>query len=41
MKGTVSLRLAAWVIALALIALPIIGVLEGWFASGRWPVRQL
>lgn len=41
MKGTTSLRFAAWVIALALIALPVIGVLQGWFASGRWPVREL
>jgi cell division protein FtsQ len=39
--GIVSLRLAAWLIALTLIALPVVGVLEGWFASDRWPVRQL
>jgi cell division protein FtsQ len=41
MKGIVSLRFAAWIIALALVALPVVGVLEGWFASDRWPVRQL
>ena len=41
MKGSTSLRFAAWIIALALVALPVVGVLEGWFASDRWPVRQL
>lgn len=41
MKGGTSLRFAAWIIALALVALPVVGVLEGWFASDRWPVRQL
>lgn len=39
MKG--SVRLVAWFLALALVALPIVGVLRGWFASGRWPVTQL
>lgn len=41
MKGTVGLRFAAWIIAIALVALPVVGVLQGWFASERWPVRQL
>ncbi|MBS0381808.1 MAG: cell division protein FtsQ/DivIB [Proteobacteria bacterium] len=41
MKGATSLRLAAWLIALALVALPVVGVLEGWFATQRWPVREL
>jgi cell division protein FtsQ len=39
MKGTV--RLVAWCLAIALVALPIVGVLRGWFAAGRWPVTQL
>lgn len=39
MKGTV--RLLAWCFAIALVALPIVGVLRGWFAAGRWPVTQL
>ncbi|OOG66230.1 cell division protein FtsQ [Rhodanobacter sp. B04] len=39
MKGT--LRLVAWCLAVALVALPIVGVLRGWFAAGRWPVTQL
>ncbi len=36
-----SIRLVAWCLAIALVALPIVGVLRGWFASGRWPVTQL
>ncbi len=39
MKG--SVRLIAWLLAIALVALPIVGVLRGWFAAGRWPVTQL
>lgn len=35
------LRLAAWTIALGLVALPVVGVVNGWFASDRWPFRQL
>lgn len=41
MKGALAIRLAGWGIALTLIALPIVGVLEGWFAASRWPVRYL
>lgn len=41
MKGAVALRFAAWLIAIVLVALPVVGVLQGWFASGRWPVREL
>ncbi len=36
-----AIRLAGWVAALALLALPVVGVLEGWLAAGRWPVRYL
>ena len=39
MKG--SIRLIAWCLAIALVALPIVGVLRGWFAADRWPVTQL
>jgi cell division protein FtsQ len=35
------LKLLAWGIALTLVSLPIVGVLNGWFASERWPVRKL
>jgi len=34
-------RLVAWILALTLVALPIVGVLNGWFASDRWPVTRL
>ena len=34
-------RLAAWLVALALVALPIVGLVNGWFASDRWPFRTL
>jgi len=36
-----SVRLIAWFLAIVLVALPIVGVLRGWFAVGRWPVTQL
>jgi cell division protein FtsQ len=39
MRGTI--RLVAWCLAIALVALPIVGVLCGWFAANRWPVTQL
>jgi len=40
-KGGVAAKLLAWGIALTLVALPILGVLNGWFASDRWPVTKL
>jgi hypothetical protein len=40
-KGGIVAKLLAWGIALTLVALPIVGVLNGWFASDRWPVDQL
>lgn len=39
--GGVMLRFAGWLLALALVALPIVGVVNGWFAADRWPFRQL
>ncbi|GLQ90867.1 cell division protein FtsQ/DivIB [Dyella flagellata] len=39
MRG--SIRLVAWCLAIALVVLPIVGVLRGWFAADRWPVTQL
>jgi cell division protein FtsQ len=38
-KGTV--RLIAWCLAIALVVLPVVGVLGGWFAANRWPVTQM
>jgi cell division protein FtsQ len=40
-KGGIVAKLLAWGIALTLVALPIVGVLNGWFASDRWPVDRL
>ena len=41
MSGSFVLKLLAWSIALILVALPIVGVLNGWFAAERWPVTKL
>jgi cell division protein FtsQ len=41
MKSAINMRVIAWLVAIGLIALPIVGVLQGWFAADRWPVRQL
>ena len=41
MNRHLPLKTIAWGIALTLVALPIIGVLNGWFASQRWPIRKL
>ncbi|MBS0558282.1 MAG: cell division protein FtsQ/DivIB [Proteobacteria bacterium] len=41
MSSRFVLKSVAWLIALALVALPVVGVLEGWFATNRWPVRYL
>lgn len=41
MTGAVLLRLFAWLLALGLLALPVVGVLNGSFASERWPLRRL
>lgn len=34
-------RLLAWLFALAVITLPVVAVLNGWFASDRWRLEQL
>lgn len=34
-------RLAVWCLVVTLVALPIVGVLNGWFAASRWPVTKL
>ena len=41
MNNRFLLKSLAWAIALTLVALPVIGVLNGWFAVERWPVRYL
>lgn len=35
------LRLIGWSVAVLLLALPVVGLLQGWFASDRWPIRTL
>lgn len=35
------LRLAAWLLALALVALPVVAVLRGWIGAGHWPLTRL
>jgi cell division protein FtsQ len=34
-------RLLAWTLAIALVALPVVAVLNGWIAGDRWPMRKL
>ncbi len=41
MNQGVLFRLMAWVLALALLALPVVALLNGWFAADRWPLRSL
>lgn len=35
------LRLIGWLLALALVALPVVAVLNGWIGAGQWPLRKL
>ncbi len=35
------IRLLAWTIAIALVALPLVAVLNGWLAADRWPIQRL
>ena len=41
MSNRVLLKLLAWTIALVLVALPVVGILNGWFATDRWPIKFL
>jgi len=34
-------RLLAWLLALRVVVLPVVAVLNGWFAAERWPLTQL
>lgn len=36
-----AVRLAAWVLAVVLVTLPIVAVLNGWIAAERWPMHRL
>ena len=35
------LRLLAWVLAVALVALPVVALVNGWVGGERWPLRTL
>ena len=35
------LRIAAWILAVSLVLLPVAAVLNGWIGGSRWPMRQL
>ncbi len=35
------LRIAAWLLALALVALPVVAVVNGWIGAERWPLTRL
>ena len=35
------LRLLAWVLAVALVALPVVAVVNGWVGGTQWPLRTL
>lgn len=35
------LRIAAWILAVTLVVLPVAAVLNGWIAGSRWPMRHL
>jgi cell division protein FtsQ len=41
MNSRFVLKSLAWGIALALVLLPVVGVLNGWFAAERWPVKYV
>ncbi|HMB56339.1 MAG TPA: cell division protein FtsQ/DivIB [Arenimonas sp.] len=35
------LRIAAWIFAIVLVALPVVAVVNGWIGGSRWPMRHL
>jgi len=35
------LRLVGWLLALALVALPVVALLNGWIGAGHWPLTKL
>lgn len=40
-QGHFIVKVAAWLAALAVIALPVVAVVNGWIGAGQWPFRQL
>lgn len=41
MSSSLGIRSLAWVLALLVVTLPLVGLFEGWFAASHWPVRSL
>lgn len=39
--GGIVIKLGAWLVALALIALPVVAIVNGWLAVGHWPLARL
>src|SRR4029453_17829113 len=35
------LRIAGWILAVALVVLPVVAVLNGWVGAGHWPLTRL
>ena len=35
------LRLVGWLLAVALVALPVVALLNGWIGAGHWPLTKL
>ena len=35
------LRIVGWVLAVALVVLPVVAVLNGWVGAGHWPLTRL
>lgn len=40
-RGHFVVKVAAWLVALGVIALPVVAVVNGWIGAGQWPFRQL
>jgi len=40
-RGEFLPKFAAWLVALVLVALPIVALVQGWFGAERFPLRQL
>ena len=36
-----ALRIAAWLLAIVLVALPVVAVVNGWIGAERWPLTRL
>ena len=43
MSGAVrrALQVSAWALALAVVALPVVAIVNGWIGADRWPLRTL